>query len=144
MHIQQISNQNFGAIVLRDSKFIPKNLLRQAETLSNGKFQASSLEGKRLIDEVIKNDFNTPALRARYNELVNSQKDNPANIYIDLFTADKYEIPLHPDGWFQKATVGPFTFKQQTVYFETPQSPIRFLEIACKYADFLKSLGYKG
>ena len=57
MHIQQINNTSFGAIVLRDSKFIPNNILRRAETLSEGKFKASSLENKNLIDEVIKNDY---------------------------------------------------------------------------------------
>ncbi len=142
MKISPINNQTFGAIVLRDKRVLPAELLKQVEEVSNGKFHANSLENKSLIKEVIRNDYNTSSLWGRWNELVNSQKNNPVNIYLDLFSPDE-EIPLYASGWYQKATVHNKTFKQQFIYFQKQQSPIKFLERACKYANFLKFLGYK-
>lgn len=74
MKISPINNQTFGAIVLRDKRVLPAELLKQVEELSNGKFHANSLENKSLIKEVIRNDYNTSYLWGRWNELVNSQK----------------------------------------------------------------------
>lgn len=106
-----------------------------------GGFKSESLADKRLLDEVIKYDYKTPKLKETYKNLVKSQKNNPVNIYIDLFHREE-EIPLHPSGWFQKATVGEGilkkTFKQPTTYlFDPPPSPINFLKKACAYANIL-------
>lgn len=107
-------------------------------------FKSESLADKHLIDEVIAFDIKSPELQETYNRLVASQKNNPVNIYIDLFPVDKNEIPIHASGWFQKATVGngmfKKTFKQVTTYFFTQPSPIKFLKKACIYADILKFL----
>lgn len=140
MRIQAVDNQCFGKIILRDNRVIPSNILHQAQEATNGKFHAEELEGRRLINEVIKNDYNTPALWSTYKNLVESQENNPVNIYLDLFLPDE-EIPLFASGWFQKATVRNKTFKQRTTYFagiEKQPSPIKFLERACRYANFLK------
>ena len=148
MQVQSINQNNmtFGAIRLSDERCFSKEFCDTIEEKTKGRkgggFKSESLADKRLIDEVIKYDFKTPALQDTYNKLVLSQKNNPVNIYIDLFTADKNEIPLHPSGWFQKATVGKGilkrTFKQATTYFDTPPSPIKFLKKACLYANILK------
>lgn len=148
MQVQSINQNNitFGAIILRDERGFSKEFCDIIEEKTKGKkgggFKSESLADKRLIDEVIKYDFQTPKLQDTYNKLVASQEKNPVNIYIDLFTADKNEIPLHPSGWFQKATVGKGilkrTFKQATTYFDTPPSPIEFLKKACLYANILK------
>lgn len=135
------NNTSFGAIILRDNRSFPRTLCDDVEAKTKGRKGGgfkSTLADKRLIDEVIKNDYNTPNLKETYTRLVESQKNNPVNIYIDLFTADKNEIPLHPSGWFQKATVGKRTFKQATTYFNNPPSPINFLKRACLYANILK------
>ena len=136
----------FGAIILKDERGFSKEFCDMIEGKTkdrkDGGFKSKSLADKRLIDEVIKYDYKTPKLQDTYNKLVMSQEKNPVNIYIDLFTADKSEIPLQPSGWFQKATVGKGilkrTFKQATTYFDTPPSPIKFLKKACLYADLLK------
>ena len=148
MQVQSINkcNLKFGAIILRDERGFSKEFCDTIEEKTKGRkgggFKSESLADKRLIDEVIKYDFKTPALQDTYNKLVRSQKNNPVNIYIDLFTADKNEIPLQPSGWFQKATVGNGifrrTFKQATTYFDTPPNPIKFLKRACLYANILK------
>ena len=134
-------NTAFGAIILMDERRFSKKFCDDIEAKTKGRhgggFKSESLAGKRLIDEVIKNDYNTPELQETYKKLVESQKKNPVNIYIDLFTAEKGEIPLYAGGWFQKATVGNATFKQATTYFNTPPSPIKFLKRACTYANVL-------
>ncbi len=148
MQVQKInSNQtNFKAIILRDDRSFSKEFCDQIEEKTKnrkgGGFKSETLADKRLIDEVIKHDYNTPKLQEEYKRLVESQKNNPVNIYIDLFTADKGEIPLYAGGWFQKATVGKRTFKQATTYFDTPPSPIKFLKKACFYANILKFLRF--
>ena len=146
MQVSKVMGSNnqisFGAIILRDNRSFSKSFCDEVEEKTKGikgdGFKSESLAGKRLIEEVIKYDYNTPELKEAYDYLVAKQADNPVNIYIDLFTADKNEIPIHPSGWFQKATVGKRTFKQATVYFNTPPSPIKFLKRACLYADILK------
>ena len=143
MQINKIQTRNlvFGKIILRDEKSFPREFLEMIEEKTNarhGGFKAEELADKRLIDEVIKFDYNTPRLRDTYKKLVESQESNPVNIYIDLFTADKSEIPLHPSGWFQKATVGRLTFKQPTeAYFPMQVNPIKFLKKACMWANIL-------
>lgn len=142
--------QSFGAIILRDKRCFPKELCslveeKVAARYGSRRFKSEDLAGKRLIDEVIKFDFNTPELQDTFKKLVESQKNNPVNVYVDLFTAHPPEIPLDPSGWYQKATVGKLTFKQPTeesLFFETA-SPISFLERACTYANILKFLGFK-
>ena len=148
MRVPAINNQsnktNFGAIILRDDTSFPKGLCdfveENTKEHAHGGFKSESVADKRLIEEVIKYDFNTPELKDTYQRLVLSQENNPVNVYIDLFTKDG-EIPLHPSGWFQKATVGEGilerTFKQATWYLDTPPSKISFLKRACMYADFL-------
>ncbi len=143
MQVQKVQNQTtFGAIILRDNRSFSKSFCDKIEAATKGRkgggFKSESLADKRLIDEVIKHDYNTSNLQEEYQRLIESQKNNPINIYIDLFTADKGEIPLQPSNWFQKATVGKMTFKQPTTYWDTPPSPIRFLKRACVYADILK------
>ena len=147
MQVQRVQNNNttFGKIILRDNTRFSKSLCdfveAKAKEHAHGGFKSESLADKRLLDEVIKYDFNTPELKEKYKRLVLDQESNPVNIYIDLFTADKNEIPLHPSGWFQKATVGEGilkrTFKQATWYLDTPPSKIKFLQRACRYADIL-------
>ena len=109
--------------------------------VSFGKIVLSDNRDKELFDEVIKYDFNTPELKEKYKRLVLDQESNPVNIYLDLFPREG-EIPLHPSGWFQKATVGEGilkrTFKQATWYLDTPPNKIKFLQRACLYADILK------
>ena len=142
------NKMTFGAIILRDERSFSKEICDIIEEKTKGRkgggFKSESLADKRLIDEVIKYDFNTPKLQEQYKRLVLSQEKNPVNIYIDLYTADKNEIPLHPSGWFQKATVGTGslkkTFKQATTYVYTSPSPIKFLKKACLYADILNFL----
>ena len=146
MQVPKINSSNnqtsFGAIILRDNRSFSKALCDQVEEMTRGRngdgFKSESLADKRLIDEVIKYDYNTPKLQETYKNLVESQKNNPVDIYIDLFTADKNEIPLYPSSWFQKATVGKKEFKQATTYYFSPPSPIKFLKRACLYANILK------
>ena len=148
MQVPKISNSNatFGAIILRDNRSFSKKFCDSIEEMTKDRngdgFKSESLANKKLIEEVIKYDYNTPELKEEYRQLVESQKNNPINIYIDLFTADKNEIPLHPSGWYQKATVGKRTFKQGTTYFITPPSPIKFLKRACLYANILRLFKY--
>ena len=147
MQVPRVQNNNttFGSIILRDKTSFPKSLCdfveAKAKEHAHGGFKSESLADKRLIDEVIKYDFNTPELREKYKRLVLDQESNPVNIYLDLFPREG-EIPLHPSGWFQKATVGEGflkrIFKQATWYLDTPPSKIKFLERACLYADILK------
>ena len=147
MQVQRVQNNNitFGKIILRDNTRFPKSLCdfveEKAKEHAHGGFKSESLADKRLIDEVIKYDFNTPELKETYKRLVLDQESNPVNIYLDLFSKEG-EIPLHPSGWFQKATVGEGilkrTFKQATWYLDTPPSKIKFLQRACLYADILK------
>ena len=151
MQVQRVQNNNtsFGKIILRDNTRFSKSLCdfveAKAKEHAHGGFKSESLADKRLIDEVIKYDFNTPELKEKYKRLVLDQESNPVNIYIDLFPREG-EIPLHPSGWFQKATVGEGilkrTFKQATWYLDTPPSKIKFLQRACWYADILKFFGF--
>ncbi len=142
--INNYSKPNFGAIVLRDSKAFSDTLLSAVEQKTRGKFNSEVLKGKRLIDEVIKSDFDTPKLMNRFNKLVKSQEKNPVNIYVDLFTPED-EIPLDAEGWFQKATVGKMKFSQPTTqFFGLPvESRIAFLEKACFVANIMNFLGIK-
>ena len=151
MQVQRIQNNNtsFGKIILRDNTRFSKGLCdfveKKAKEHAHGGFKSESLADKRLIDKVIKYDFNTPELKEKYKRLVLDQESNPVNIYLDLFPREG-EIPLHPSGWFQKATVGDGilkrTFKQATWYLDTPPSKIKFLQRACWYADILKFFGF--
>ena len=97
---------------------------------------ASELERTQMNLKIIESDYNTPELKERYAELVEQQKNNPINIYIDLFSQDG-DIPLQADEWFQKAKVGGLVFRQTVT---VPESRIAFLERACKWANFLKYL----
>lgn len=146
MQVPKIQNNRttFGKIILRDNTRFSKSLCdfveEKAKEHAHGSFKSESLADKRLIDEVIKYDFNTPELKKAYEFLVLDQANNPVNIYVDLFPREG-EIPLHPSGWFQKATVGEGilkrTFKQATWYLDTPPCKIKFLQRACRYADIL-------
>ena len=141
----QHSKPNFKAIIYRESNNFPDKVLDQvAEGIAEReklqprgrKFDPEKIRGNNLYDRVIESDYNTPELKERYAELVEQQKNNPINIYIDLFSQEG-DIPLQADEWFQKAKVGGLVFRQTVT---VPESRIAFLERACKWANFLKVL----
>ena len=141
----QSTNTNFKAIIYRDSNNFPDKVLdKVAEGISDRekiqpkgrKFAPEKIRGNNLYQMVIEGDYNTPKLKERYAELVEQQKNNPIDIYIDLFSKEG-DIPLQADEWFQKAKVGGLVFRQTTT---VPESRIAFLERACKWANFLKYL----
>ena len=155
MKVQSINNRdkynyqqnkpNFKAIIYRDSNNFPDKVLDQvAEGIAEReklqprgrKFDPEKIRGNNLYERVIESDYDTPELKERYAELVEQQKNNPINIYIDLFSQDG-DIPLQADEWFQKAKVGGLVFRQTVT---VPESRIAFLERACKWANFLKVL----
>ena len=155
MKVQAINNRgkynyqqnkpSFKAIIYRDSNNFPDKVLDQvAESIAERekiqprgrKFDPEKIRGNNLYDRVIASDYDTPELKERYAELVEQQKNNPINIYIDLFSQDG-DIPLQADEWFQKAKVGGLVFRQTVT---VPESRIAFLERACKWANFLKVL----
>ena len=152
MKIQAISSNkyqhikpNFKAIIYRESNNLPNQLLdsvagaiaeREKIQPRGRKFDPEKIRGNNLYERVIESDYNTPKLKERYAELVEQQKNNPINIYIDLFSQDG-DIPLQADEWFQKAKVGGLVFRQTVT---VPESRIAFLERACKWANFLKVL----
>ncbi len=144
-NIYQQNKPNFKAIIYRDSNNFPDKVLDQvAESIAERekfqprgrKFDPEKIRGNNLYDRVIESDYDTPELKERYAELVEQQKNNPINIYIDLFSQEG-DIPLDADEWFQKAKVGGLVFRQTVT---TPESRIAFLERACKWANFLKVL----
>ena len=141
----QQSKPSFKAIIYRDSNNFPDKVLDQvAESIAERekiqprgrKFDPEKIRSNNLYDRVIESDYDTPELKERYAELVEQQKNNPINIYIDLFSQEG-DIPLHADEWFQKAKVGGLVFRQTVTI---PESRIAFLERACKWANFLKVL----
>ena len=141
----QQNKPNFKAIIYRDSNNFPDKVLDQvAESIAERekiqprgrKFDPEKIRSNNLYDRVIASDYDTPELKERYAELVEQQKNNPINIYIDLFSQDG-DIPLQADEWFQKAKVGGLVFRQTVT---VPESRIAFLERACKWANFLKVL----
>lgn len=141
MQVQKINNNNvtFGKIILDCKDPVPANLLFSAEKKLN-ELKGASINplqflGDNLLPQVIKSDYNTPQLWKRYQDLVKSQEDNPHDIHLDLFLYDESEIPLYPEGWYQRATIGDKIFKQRLYAFEG--TAISFLEDACKYADKL-------
>ena len=152
MKVQAINTNNyqqnkpsFKAIIYRDSNNFPDKVLDQvAESIAERekiqprgrKFDPEKIRSNNLYDRVIESDYDTPELKERYAELVEQQKNNPINIYIDLFSQEG-DIPLQADEWFQKAKVGVLVFRQTVT---VPESRIAFLERACKWANFLKYL----
>ena len=84
---------------------------------------------------MIDNDYDTPKLRRRYNELIKEQENNPVNIVIDLFLS---HVPEAED-FFQRAIVKGKVFEQTVRYWPWQAKPttIEFLEKACKYAKKL-------
>ncbi len=141
----QQNKPNFKAIIYRDSNNFPDKVLDQvAESIAERekiqprgrKFDPEKIRSNNLYDRVIASDYDTPELKERYAELVEQQKNNPINIYIDLFSQEG-DIPLQADEWFQKAKVGGLVFRQTVT---VPESRIAFLERACKWANFLKVL----
>ena len=139
------TNTTFGAIIYCDSNNFPDEVLDQvAKGISDREkiqprgrnFDPEKIRGNNLYKRVIESDYNTPKLKERYAKLVEQQKNNPINIFIDLFSQDG-DIPLQADEWFQKAKVGGLVFRQTTT---VPESRIAFLERACKWANFLKYL----
>lgn len=141
----QSTNTAFGAIIYRNSNNFPDKVLDQVvECISERekiqprgrKFDPEKIRGNNLYKRVIESDYNTPKLKERYAKLVEQQKNNPINIFIELFSQDG-DIPLQADEWFQKAKVGGLVFRQTTTF---PESRIAFLERACKWANFLKVL----
>lgn len=89
------------------------------------------------VQDVAKNDFNTPKLWNKYQDIISKQKMNPVDIHLDLFLADESEIPLYPGGWYIKAIVKDKVFKQR-VYCG---SPIAFLRKASAYANLQNFYG---
>ena len=147
--ISDLNNRNintaFGAIIYRASNNLPNQLLdKAAEAIAERekiqprgrKFDPEKIRGNSLYERVIESDYDTPKLKERYAKLVEQQKNNPINIFIDLFSQDG-DIPLQAEDWFQKAKVGGLVFRQTTTF---PESRIAFLERACKWANFLKYL----
>ena len=141
----QQNKPSFKALIYRDSNNFPDKVLDQvAESIAERekiqprgrKFDPEKIRSNNLYDRVIASDYNTPKLKERYAKLVEQQKNNPINIYIDLFSQDG-DIPLQADEWFQKAKVGGLVFRQTVT---VPESRIAFLERACKWANFLKVL----
>ena len=141
----QQNKPSFKAIIYRDSNNFPDKVLDQvAESIAERekiqprgrKFDPEKIRSNNLYDRVIESDYDTPELKERYAELVEQQKNNPINIYIDLFSQEG-DIPLQADEWFQKAKVGVLVFRQTVT---VPESRIAFLERACKWANFLKYL----
>lgn len=133
------NNVTFGKIILDCKDPIPTNLLFNAEKKLN-EIKGTTIDPLQflqgnLLPKVIETDYNTPKLMNRYKELVKSQENNPHDIHLDLFRADEGEIPLYPEGWYQRATVGDKIFPQRVYEFEG--TVIQFLEDACKYADML-------
>lgn len=144
MQVHKINNTNFGKVILDCKEPVSAGLLFNAKDVldknrPNNDFNPFDFLNGELLPKVIENDYNTPQLKKRYEELVKSQEDNPHNIHLDLFLYDEGEIPLYPEGWYQKATVGNKVFLQRQYEFEG--SVIDFFEKACKYADKLKRKG---
>lgn len=142
MQVHKIgSDMTFGKIILDCKDPIPASLLFSAEKKLN-EVKGVSINplqflGDNLLPKVIESDYNTPRLQKRYQELVKSQEDNPHDIHLDLYLADEGEIPLYPEGWYQRATVGDKIFPQRI--YEHQGSAIKFLEDACQYANKLWS-----
>ncbi len=143
MHIQQIDSRSFGRIYLRESSYDFKNKrdihkIYPAQPLDVNKIGQTDLYGMKgnLVDRVIECDYDTVALRNRYNQLLAEQMNNPNHIMIDVFLSDVPE----PEDFFQIAYVKGKTFKQAVVYLPGIQrkpTTIEFLEKACKYVNRL-------
>ena len=136
MHIQRISNQSFGRIILHEDRTDGTASVYLAEPIDEHHKQYSSQYlAPRLIDGVIDSDYDTVELRSKYNKLIEEQKNNPVDIFIDLFYCNSTE----PEQFFQKATVKGKIFKQATGYWSWQRKPttIDFLVDACKYANKL-------
>ena len=137
MHIQTVSNVNFGQIILHD---IGRNgeITYPAQSLGAKKLYSDIYKADILLDGVIDNDYDTLELRSRYNELIEEQKNNPIDIVIDLFLDHNPE----PEDFFQRATVNGKVFKQDVIWNpkvdKVRPTTINFLEKACKYANELK------
>lgn len=141
MRVQSINNQSFGRIYLRESDYDFKNKrethkIYPAQPLDVNKIGQTDLYGMsgNLVDRVIECDYDTVALRERYNQLLAEQMDNPNHIMIDVFLSDVPE----PEDFFQKAYVkGGKTFEQAVGYWPWQRKPttIDFLEDACRYVN---------
>lgn len=141
MQINKIGNIPFGKIILDCNNPIPANLLFNAKSeldknRPNNNYNPLDFMEDNLIVKVIDSDYNTPKLKARYKQLIAEQESNPHDIHIDLFLADEGEIPLYPEGWYQKAIVGNKEFRQRVYAFQG--QVMDFLEDACKYANKLR------
>jgi hypothetical protein len=142
MHIQQINNVNFGRIILHEDRTDGTASVYLAEPIDEYHRQYhSEYAAENLIDGIIDSDYDTFELRNKYNELIEEQKDNPVDIFIDLFYCDSTE----PEQFFQKAAVKGKIFKQATGYWSWQRKPttIEFLEKACRHANLLRALGRK-
>jgi len=140
MQVNRVNNTNFGKIILDCRNPIPAQYLFSAkDTLDKNRpdndFNPMNFLNGELLPKVIESDYNTPKLQKRFEKLVKSQENNPHNIHLDVFLYDESEIPLYPEGWYQKATVGDKVFLQRLYDFQG--TAISFLEDACKYADKL-------
>ncbi|MBQ6516247.1 hypothetical protein IJI31_03610 [bacterium] len=140
MQVNRVGNQNFKAIILDCKNPVPAEYLFSAKNAldknrPDNDFNPMDFLNGELLPKVIESDYDTVELKERYDELVQSQKDNPVDIHLDLYLADPNEIPLYPEGWYQKATVAGKVFKQRIYEFQG--SAIKFLEDACRYANKL-------
>ena len=144
MHIQQINNQAFGRVYLRESdydfknkKTIHKIYPAQPLDVNNVGQKDLYIKGSNLVDRVIECDYDTEKLRKRYNQLLTEQMNNPNHIMIDVFLSD---VPAVED-FFQIAYVGKKAkvFEQDVGYLPGQIKPttIDFLEKACSYANKL-------
>ena len=140
MQVQKINSPSFGKIILDCNDPIPADIVFIAEKKIN-EIKGNTIDpiqfiNGNLLPKVIETDYNTPTLINRFKELVKLQENNKHDIHLDLFLYDESEIPLYPEGWYQRATVGNKVFKQRLYEFQG--SAIKFLEDACKYADRLR------
>ena len=144
MHINKINNINFKRIILDCDDPISASLLFASKdsldkNRPNNDFDPLQFLNGNLLPQVIQSDYKTPLLQRKYKDLVESQENNPHNIHLDLFLYDEGEIPLYPEGWYQKAVVGGKVFLQRLYAFQG--SAIKFLEDACAYANKLNREG---